>query len=282
MRYLAALLLTGFLGAQAAFSLYNAKGKPVSYKQLLQKAARADVVFLGELHNSEAAHQLELRLLQDLISLRKGKVLLGLEMFEKDQQGDLVAFQQRSVADVRALSERTRVWPNFLTDYAPLLEMARQYGVSIYGTNVPRDLARAVSKEGLAVLDKLGSQQRGWVAPLPFPRLDTLPSYRALDEIAQQHGMNPEYFRLSQMLKDATMAHAIIEAFQPGHVFLHVNGSYHSDFFEGVVAYLRQYLGPKSKWKVVVISTVALDSGYMAEARKRADFILVVPTSSVQ
>ncbi len=282
MHWAVAFLMVSWVWAQAVFSLYTAKGKPASYKQLLRKAASADVVFFGELHNSALAHQLQLRLLQDLIALKRGKVLLGLEMFEKDQQGDLAAFHRKAIANGRALAERTRVWPNFITDYAPLLELARQHGVPIYGTNVPRDIARSVSKEGLSVLDGLSGQQRPWVAPLPFPRLDTLPSYREMGAMAQQHGMNPEYFRLAQMLKDATMAHAITEAFQPGHVFLHINGSYHSDYAEGIVAYLRQYWGAKSRRKIVVISTVASDAGYVKEDRKRADFILVVPTSSVQ
>ncbi len=265
--------------------LYTARGKPITYKALLTQATKADVVLFGELHDSEAAHTLQRQLLEDLIKAKMGKVLLGMEMFERDQQEALIAYQQRKIATVEEIVQNTRVWPNFLSDYAPLLEIARRHGVAIYATNAPRDLARAVSKEGLSALEALPSTHRGWIAPLPLLRLDSLPSYQAMKDMATQHGLNPEYFRLAQMLKDATMAYTILQAYQPGYTFLHINGSYHSDFYEGIAAYLRAYWGPKvaKKKKVLVISTVALppDQSYTSEGRKRADFILVVPPSSV-
>jgi uncharacterized iron-regulated protein len=264
--------------------LYTPKGKATTYKALLARAVKADVIFFGELHNSEAAHNLQLRLLEDLIKAKNGKVLLGLEMFERDQQEVLLAYQRREIPTAEALAEKTRVWPNFLSDYAPLLEVARRHGVRIYGTNAPREIARAVSKEGLGALEALPPTHRGWIAPLPLLRLDSLPSYQAMNDMAIQHGLSPEYFRLAQMLKDATMAYAILQAYEPGYTFLHINGSYHSDYGEGIVAYLRAYWGPKvaKKKKVLVISTVALPPGqtYKPEARKRADFILVVPLAS--
>ncbi len=278
------LMLTALLAQSSAPSLYTHKGSPTTYRALLSRAAKADVIFFGELHESEGAHTLQRQLLQDLIKARNGKVLLGLEMFERDQQGVLVAFQRREIATVAELSEKTRVWPNFLSDYAPLLEIARQHGVALYATNAPREIARAVSKEGLTALDALPPAHRSWVAPLPLLRLDSLPSYQAMNDMAIQHGLNPEYFRLAQMLKDATMAYAILQASQPGYAFLHVNGSYHSDYSEGIAAYLRAYWGPRlaKQKKILIISTVAVPPGrrYIPEGRKRADFILVVPPAS--
>jgi uncharacterized iron-regulated protein len=47
--------------------LYTPKGKATTYKALLARAVKADVIFFGELHNSEAAHNLQLRLLEDII-----------------------------------------------------------------------------------------------------------------------------------------------------------------------------------------------------------------------
>jgi uncharacterized iron-regulated protein len=278
-----------FLWAQSPsaprdYKLYTAKGKPTSYKALLTKALQADVIFFGELHDNSIAHQLQYALLQDLIQTRGNQVILGLEMFERDQQEVLLAYQRRDIPHVEALAEKTRVWPNFLPDYAPLVEKARQHGVAIYGTNAPRDLAKAVSREGLSTLDGIAPAQKAWLAPLPLPRLDNLPTYQAMTEMAQQHGLHPENFRLAQMLKDATMAYTVLQTLQPGHVYLHINGSYHSDYEEGIVAYLRYYWGPKvaKKKKVLVISTVPLTEGetYQPESRKRADFILVVPPTS--
>lgn len=267
-----------------AFTLYTHQGKPTSYKALLARSVRADIVFFGELHNSADAHALQQQLLNDLIRLKNGAVLLGLEMFERDQQEVLIAYQRREIPTSQALSEKTRVWPNFLSDYAPLLETARRHGASIYATNAPREIARVVSKEGLTALDALPPLHRSWLAPLPLLRLDSLPSYQAMGEMAIQHGLDPELFRLAQMLKDATMAYTIVQALQPAYTFLHINGSYHSDYGEGIVAYLRAYWGPKvaKTKKILIISTVTLPPGekYRSEQRKRADFILVVPPVS--
>jgi uncharacterized iron-regulated protein len=278
-------LLLSLVAAQGSdLNLYTHRGKPTSYKALLSRAAKADIIFFGELHNSTEAHALQQQLLNDLIRLKNGKVLLGLEMFERDQQEVLIAYQRREIPTPQALSEKTRVWPNFLSDYAPLIETARRHGVPIYATNAPREIARAVSKEGLTALNALPSLHRGWLAPLPLLRLDSLPSYQAMGEMATQHGLDPEPFRLAQMLKDATMAYTIIQALQPTYTFLHINGSYHSDYGEGIVAYLHAYWGPKvaKTKKILIISTVALPPGekYQPEARKRADFILVVPPVS--
>ena len=37
----------------------------------------------------------------------------------------------------------------------------------------------------------------------------------------------------AQAMKDATMAHFILKNWEPGKTFLHFNGSYHSDNFQG-------------------------------------------------
>jgi uncharacterized iron-regulated protein len=131
-------LLLSLVAAQGpGLNLYTHRGKPTSYKALLSRAAKADVIFFGELHNSPEAHALQQQLLNDLIWLKNGKVLLGLEMFERDQQEVLIAYQRREIPTPQALSEKTRVWPNFLSDYAPLIETARRHGVPIYATNAP-------------------------------------------------------------------------------------------------------------------------------------------------
>ena len=44
----------------------------------------------------------------------------------------------------------------------------------------------------------------------------------------------------AQAIKDATMAHFILENWEKGKTFIHYNGSYHSDNFEGIVWYLKQ------------------------------------------
>ena len=71
-------LLLSLVAAQGSdLNLYTHRGKPTSYKALLSRAAKADIIFFVELHNSTEAHALQQQLLNDLIRLKNGKVLLG-------------------------------------------------------------------------------------------------------------------------------------------------------------------------------------------------------------
>ena len=43
----------------------------------------------------------------------------------------------------------------------------------------------------------------------------------------------------AQAAKDATMAHFILKNFDPNKLFLHFDGSYHSDNYEGIVWWIK-------------------------------------------
>ena len=71
------------------------------------------------------------------------------------------------------------------------------------------------------------------------------------------------------------MAWFIAQHAKPGTRFLHFNGSYHSDFHEGIVWYLKQ---THPELKVVTIATVVPErlDRLDAEYRGQADIILCV------
>jgi uncharacterized iron-regulated protein len=79
----------------------------------------------------------------------------------------------------------------------------------------------------------------------------------------------------AQATKDATMAHFIVTNLQSDAVFIHYNGTFHSDNFDGINWYLKHY---KPSIKIVTIATVeqADLSKLDKENLKKADFILVI------
>ena len=83
-------------------------------------------------------------------------------------------------------------------------------------------------------------------------------------------------FPSSQAIKDATMAWFISRNLQPGNLFIHFNGAFHSDNGEGINWYLKRY---QPGLKIVTISTTSLeDIGELpAEEKGKADFIICVP-----
>ena len=82
------ILTVNFLRAQehAAYLIFNNKGEKVDYEQVKKKSAENEVVFFGELHNNPISHWLQLKLTSDLFDLKDGKLILGAEMFETDDQ----------------------------------------------------------------------------------------------------------------------------------------------------------------------------------------------------
>jgi len=256
---------------KAAFVLYDKAGKTVSYHKLLKKAKKSDVVLFGELHDNPIAHWLQLELARDLH--RTEKLILGAEMFEADNQKALDEYLAGRI-DAAGLDSLARLWPNYKTDYAPLVDFARYHRIRFIATNIPKRFARLVHKKGgFAALDTLSTEEKSWIAPLPVHFDPDLPGYKNMLKMMGGHG-TPEMMK-AQAIKDATMAHFILLNHKPGHVFLHFNGAYHSDDYEGIVFYLRHQ---NDSLRYMTISTVEQEDIRRLEKqyRGRADFILCV------
>ena len=279
-----------------AYRLYDTKLKSTTYAKLLRQAADADVVLFGELHNNPICHWLELQLAKDLAARKKGNLVLGAEMFEADNQTALSDYVQGRTTDDE-LTKQARLWPNFDTDYKPLVDLARDQKIPFIATNVPRRYASLVARSGLAALDTLPESVKRQMAPLPLTVDLTLPGYQAMLEMmgsahggsadAKQpnpHGDNSDAvqsspaanFARAQAIKDATMAHFILQNLKPGQTALHFNGDYHSKNFEGIVWYLRK---ERPGLKIVTLSSVELaDPDKPAgENRNLGDFVLAIP-----
>ena len=261
-----------------AYRLFTAAGKATSYDKMLKELATADVVFFGEQHNDPIAHWLELQLAKDLLRLKQGQLVLGLEMFERDVQ-PLVDQYTTGELDDKAFEEQSRPWPNYATDYKPLLLLARQQKFRVVGTNVPRRYASQVAKGSLTALEALPASEKAWIVPLPMTVDFELPGYKNMAKMFggdAAHAAGVQNIIQAQALKDATMAHFLHQARPEGHLLLHLNGAYHSDNHDGILAYLRQQ---NPKLKVLTISTVSQEQlGKLEkEHERKADFVLVVP-----
>ena len=259
-----------------AYRLYTGAGKPVKFSQLVKAAAASDATFFGELHNNAVGHWLQQELARAIYA-RKGTLALGMEMFETDQQGDLESYLSGFIAP-DSLGEVTRLWPNYETDYQPLVEFMRAKALPVYATNAPQSLARMVFRKGPEALDTLNTSDRRWLTPLPLTVPYENPSYQAM--LGMTHGSagngpDPRRMVAAQALKDATMAHRIHILRQAGQPFLHLNGSYHSDKYEGILWYLRRL---QNNLKLLTLTTVEAEdpTRFPAAARGVADFVLVV------
>ncbi len=273
------LLLSGIAGAQGnprAFALTNEKGKEVSFNKMMKELATADVILFGEYHDNPMAHWMEVE-----IAKRLGDYDLGLEMFETDEQEALDRFMADSLSVAQLDSLIGGVWPNFNTDYLPLLQQARKTKARVIATNTPRRFARMVFQRGFVVLRSLPAEDQVYLPPLPPPYDPELQSYKSMQMEGMGPGHNGENFPKAQAIKDATMAWFIAKSVRSGRPFLHLNGSYHSDDREGIAWYLRQY---KPQLKVVTITTLeqpTIDT-LEPEFAGKADYMLLVPDNMIK
>lgn len=237
---------------------------------MLKTLSKNELVFFGELHNNPIAHWLEYEVLHDLH--QNQELVLGAEMLEADNQEALTSYVQQKI-DQKALDTLSRLWPNYSTDYAPLVDFAKENQLVFIATNVPRRYAKIVYRQGFKGLDTLSTQDKSWIAPLPIAFDSSIVTYQNILKMMGNHGtMN---LVKAQALKDATMAHFILKHLQSNAIFLHFNGAFHSDYKEGIIWHIYQQ---NKDVKISSISTVSqkdiskLEEEYLG----KADFIICV------
>ena len=262
--------IAGVAQKKQPYILYNAKGKKQSYEKMLKTIAEKDILLFGEFHNNAIAHWLQLELTKDL--KEKRNLVLAAEMFEQDNQEALDLYLAGSIKQ-KQLASMARLWKNYPTDYAPLVNFAKDNKIPFAASNVPRRYASMVAKGGFAVLDTLPAREKAWIAPLPIAYDASLPGYKKMVEMMGGHG--GENLPKAQAIKDATMAHFMLKYYQPGSLLIHYNGAYHSDFYDGLNWYLKKQ---NPALRIVTISTVSQKNIHKLDAEHlgRADFIICV------
>lgn len=263
-------LINVFSQNKPAYILYNAKGKKVSYQKMLKKMQQKDVVLFGEFHNNPISHWLQLEVTKDL--KQKRELVLGAEMFEQDNQPALDLYLQGKLS-AKGLDSMARLWKNYLSDYAPLVNFAKENKIVFAATNIPRRYAAMVSKGGFSVLDTISAKEKTWIAPLPIAYNADLPGYKNM--LAMMPGHGGENLPKAQAIKDATMAYFILQYYKPASLFIHYNGSYHSENYEGIVWYLKN---SKPELNIATITTVSQKDIHKLskENKYKADFIICV------
>jgi len=259
-----------------AYRIFTKQGKPTHFDKMLKGVSSKQVILFGEYHDDAIIHWLQLKLTQELHSLKNGKIILAAEMFEADMQQPLNRYIKGETDEDTFKKEVTSLWKNYPTDYKPLVEFAKTNKLSFVASNIPRYMARMVYKNGFEALDTLSADKKLLLPPLPIPYDAELPGYKAMLTMMGGHG--GENLPKSQATKDATMAFWIVQALKgenANHTLIHYNGTYHSDGYEGIGWYLKQY---NSTLSVASISAVRQKDPSKLEKEHigKADFIICV------
>jgi len=264
-----------FTSDKPAYLLYDNTGKTISYEDMINKLKTADIVFFGELHNNAIAHWIELEITKNLFAVKKENLVMGAEMFEADNQLIMDEYFKGQMKQ-KTFEEEMRLWPNYPTDYKPLLEFAKTNKLPFIATNIPRRYAAIVAKKGFDGLNDLSPEAKKYIAPLPINYDENIDCYKDMMNMKGMPAHITANLPKAQASKDATMAHFILQNWKSGKLFLHYNGSYHSDRHQGIVWHL---MTQNPKLKVLTVTTVSQEdiSKISDETKKLADFIVVVP-----
>lgn len=230
----------------------------VSPGEMIENLMTFDGVFIGEKHDDPLAHEWELFIWE---ALAEDGRALALEMFETDVQDILSSYLAGEITEEEFL-ETSRPWGNYASDYAPLVESARERGLRVIAANVPRRYAAMVASGGYGALagEPFFMELRIDSSSV-FYREKFMATMEAMGD--GMHGMPMDHGNMyrAQLLKDAVMAASI-----SGERFVFVCGGFHSDHHSGIPDQL--------PWDVSIATVKILAEGeeYDEEA---ADYVIV-------
>ena len=191
---------------------------------------------------------------------------LSMEQVTRDKQAFLDAYLNGEIGE-QYFMKQSNAWPNYESDYRPLVEFAKQAEIPVIASNAPKNIVRCIGRQGVDYLDKLDSDERSFVAD----DVNTANSPYKEKFMASMHHGKPEQTEkqyAAQVTWDETMAESIVKYLEkhPGTQVVHVAGKFHT---EGGLGTAASILNRNPSLKVLVITpteNITLDgSDYQLE-----------------
>lgn len=254
MASLLCLAMVPTCGASSAADAYfYAGGKSMNAAAAAEYLARYDVVLFGEYHDQRAIHIIENDFLRAMYKLQPN-LAVSMEMLERDGAKEFERYMTGDITEEK-MRETVRLWPNWDEDYRPMAEFAKENGLDVISSNIPRYLAAHYAKNG--TLDGIAEADRQY---LPTQHIITKNAY--YDNFAKVMGTPKSPMKITgemldryygaQCLKDDTMAESIARYLDahPDTKVIHYQGSFHGNHHLGVAEKLA-LLRPKLKIAVI-------------------------------
>lgn len=234
---------------------------------IFSELAQYRVVFVGEQHDRLDHHVIQLDVIEYLHSLGT-PLAIGLEFFQQPFQATLDAYVAGRI-DEQEMLEKTEYFSRWAFDYrlyAPILRFARENSIPLVALNVPSDIVRQTSREGLASLD---ARQASFV-PKDIDRNVIDYEARIRDSFEAHEGIDMgalDNFIDAQLLWDEGMAEAAASYLleQPERLLVILAGAGHIEYRTGIPVRLeRRIFSP--------VATVLPTSKHASMDSARADY----------
>ena len=280
------LTLTTAVSAQSkpAYLLYSSDGELADYDSMIDDLAESDMVFFGEYHTNPISHWLQLEMSKSFYEIKGDSLFFGAEMFENGNQLVLDEYLQGFYDNDKMMQEITQLWGNYETDYQPLVDFAKENNLRFIATNIPRRYAAMINSMGMAALDTLSDDALAMIGPDLKELFD--PTVKAYAEMAEHMGShvppNMLNIQTAQAAKDATMAHFSLKNFAPGNLLFHFEGSYHSNYDQGIIWWINQIQPGLSIKSITTVDQSEWDEMTDEEKATIAEYIIVVADTMTQ
>jgi len=147
-------------------SILDRNRKPVSLGDMVDRLLDADMICVGETHNADLDHQVQLQVIKALFA-RDERLGVGMEMFQRPFQAaldDYISGAAREEEFLKA-SEYAKRWGYAWALYKPIVDFCRNNRVPVAALNAPKELTSRISKAGHAGLTTDEKKQLG---PIDF------------------------------------------------------------------------------------------------------------------
>jgi len=147
-------------------SVIDSQGNRISFDEFADRLMAYDVISVGELHDSEAHHRMQLRIIQAVYA-RDRSVGVGMEMFQRPFQDalDLHIAGNSTEDELLAQTEYQTRWGFPWPLYQPIVEHARQNRIPVAALNAPVELTRRIKQVGY---EGLTQSEKDQVGPVDF------------------------------------------------------------------------------------------------------------------
>jgi uncharacterized iron-regulated protein len=136
----------------------------LSFGELTDRLLEADLICVGEDHDSELCHRVQLRIIKALHA-SDARLGVGMEMFQRPYQGALDKYLRGDTTEEEMLkaSEYKTRWGFHWSLYQPIADFCKKNGVPVAALNAPKELTAKISKGGIASLSDEDKRALGTV-----------------------------------------------------------------------------------------------------------------------
>ncbi|MDL2330284.1 ChaN family lipoprotein, partial [Desulfosarcina sp. OttesenSCG-928-A07] len=169
--------------------LFLANGTPITLEAFSRQAADVDYILIGETHDAPHHHLMQAKLVEALAHSGM-QLAVGFEMLYSRNQDDLKPFNrgEMDVAELEQASNWSVSWGYAFSMYAPIFQVAKRFGLPVYGLNISRETLNQVRAHGFERTRDMVPQKE--VPDLPreviWPMAEQIDAFHTMIELFKQ------------------------------------------------------------------------------------------------